>query len=232
MIKGEQTKQRMIGATAALLRRKGYFATGLNEIVQHSNAPKGSVYFHFPGGKDELAGAALQQMGHAWRDQLASALAHQPANPGRDIAVICEVLAAELERSGFANGCPLATVTLETAAEHEALRALSAEHYRGWEALIEARLCAGGVAAARAAPLATLVLSSVEGALILARAYHDTTPLRRVAASLGQLQELAASLGQVHELAPPKRRGARAGSAAGRLGRLGRRRQGGHRGAR
>ena len=186
MSKGEQTKQRMIGATATLLRRKGYFATGLNEIVQHSRAPKGSVYFHFPGGKDELAAAALAQMGRAWQDHLTSALAHQPANPRRDIERICEVLADELESSGFAHGCPLATVTLETAAEHEALRALSAEHFRGWEALIEARLRAGGVAAAQAAPLATLVLSSIEGALILARAYHDTTPLRRVAASLGQ----------------------------------------------
>jgi TetR/AcrR family transcriptional repressor of lmrAB and yxaGH operons len=207
MIKGEQTKQRMIGVTATLLRRKGYFATGLNEIVQHSSAPKGSVYFHFPGGKDELAAAALKQMGHAWRDHLASALDHQPAHPARDIERICDLLAAELENSGFAHGCPLATVTLETAAEHEALRALSAEHFRAWEALIEARLCAGGVARTQAAPLATLVLSSIEGALILARAYRDTTPLRRVAATLGQ----------AYGMTPPKppRRG-RTGPAAPR----------------
>jgi TetR/AcrR family transcriptional repressor of lmrAB and yxaGH operons len=186
MIKGEQTKQRMIGVTAELLRKKGYFATGLNEIIAHSKAPKGSLYFHFPGGKDELATAALRHIGDAWRDHMVGALAGVAPNPARDVALVCGLLAAELERSGFANGCPLATVTLETAAEHEPLRALSAEHFHGLEAIIAARLTAGGVAAAHAATLATLVLSSLEGALILSRAYHDTAPLHRVAAALGK----------------------------------------------
>ena len=186
MIKGEQTKQRMIGVTAELLRKKGYFATGLNEIITHSKAPRGSLYFHFPGGKDELATAALRHIGDAWRDHVVGALADEPPNPARDIALVCDLLAAELERSGFANGCPLATVTLETAADHEPLRALSAEHFHGLEHVIAARLIAGGLAAAQADPLATLVLSSLEGALILSRAYHDTAPLHRVAAALGK----------------------------------------------
>jgi len=217
MIKGEQTKQRMIGVTAELLRKKGYFATGLNEIIAHSKAPKGSLYFHFPGGKDELATLALRHIGDAWRDHMVGALAGVAPDPARDITLVCGLLAAELERSGFANGCPLATVTLETAADHEALRALSAEHFHGLEDMIAARLTAGGLAAGKAATLATLVLSSLEGALILARAYHDTAPLHRVAAALGQAVAAAPVAAAPAARAPvgtrPRRRPARRPSA-------------------
>lgn len=187
MIKGEKTRQRMIGVTADLLRKQGYFATGLNQIIAHSHAPKGSLYFHFPGGKDELACSAIAHLGTAWRDHLLAALADRPADPAKDLALIADQLAAELERSGFANGCPVATVTLETAADHEPLRALSAAHFRELEAAIAARLIAGGVTRAAAPALATLILSSLEGALILARAYHDGAPLRQVATALAPL---------------------------------------------
>jgi len=57
--KGERTRKKLVDATAALLRRQGYHATGLSDIVAESGAPRGSLYFHFPGGKDELARAAL-----------------------------------------------------------------------------------------------------------------------------------------------------------------------------
>lgn len=201
MSKGEQTKARMIDVTASLVRRQGYAGTGLNEIVRESGAPKGSLYFHFPGGKDELVAAAMVAAAAEWRGRLLSVLQACPADPAGDVRAICAALAAELEGSGFAHGCPLATVTLETAAQNEALRAVSAEHFRGWEALIAGRLVAGGVDPARAGPLATLVLSGVEGAMLLARAYRDVAPLERVA---GQLAEaLNAAVGRGREAAGP-----------------------------
>jgi TetR/AcrR family transcriptional repressor of lmrAB and yxaGH operons len=184
MKKGDQTKANMIEVTGALLRRQGYFATGLNEIVSESQVPKGSLYFHFPGGKDELAAIALRNEATMWQARLIGLLEGRPPNLARDAQSICDALATELKASGFANGCPLATVTLETAAQNETLRATVAEHYRSWETFIAARAVAAGVPAAQSERLATFLLSSIEGALILARAYHDTTPLERVAALL------------------------------------------------
>jgi TetR/AcrR family transcriptional repressor of lmrAB and yxaGH operons len=192
MSKGERTKQRMLEVTGELMRRRGFHGTGLSEIVERSRAPKGSLYFHFPGGKDELAAAALEQAAGAWRARLLEVIeAGGAKGVGRAIKRACEAIAAELEASKFANGCPLATVTLEVAAENPGVREVAEHGYKSWEALIAARLGAGGIAAARAESLATLVLSSVEGALILSRAYADTTPLRRVAAQLAALVEAA-----------------------------------------
>lgn len=75
-------------------------------------------------------------------------------------------------------------MTLETAADHPALRELVEEHYREWERVIGARMVAGGIAPATAAALARLLLAAIEGALILARAYRDTSPITDVAQTL------------------------------------------------
>jgi TetR/AcrR family transcriptional repressor of lmrAB and yxaGH operons len=191
--KGERTRQRMMATTAALMRRQGYHATGLNQIVARSRAPKGSLYFHFPGGKDELAIAALDHAASAWQARLLEAF-HGGADLAQTIARVCEALAAELVSSRFANGCPLATVTLEIASENPAVRQLAEQHFRGWEAMIAGRLTAAGIASSRAEELATLVLSSIEGALILARAYADPAPVLRIGAELARLvPQLAAA---------------------------------------
>ena len=185
--KGQRTRDRMLATTAELLRCQGYHATGLLQILEQSRTPKGSLYFHFPGGKDELAAAALRQAAASWRAVLSEVLSATAGDLAGDLARVCDRLAAELESSGYTHGCPLATVTLETAADNEALRGVAAEQYRGWEALIAERLRAEGMPAERADAVATLVLSSIEGALLLSRAYHDTAPLRRVATLLPRL---------------------------------------------
>src|SRR6266702_119544 len=83
------TRQRMIRATARLMRRQGYAATGWRQVVADSATPWGSQFHHFPGGKEQLAAEAVA----SW----------------------VELAAAELEASGWADGCPVATVALETA---------------------------------------------------------------------------------------------------------------------
>src|ERR1700753_2620801 len=114
------SREAVVSSTAKLLRRQGYAATGLNEIVARSGAPRGSLYFHFPGGKQELALAAVEHS----RQQLRGAIAAVMASPGgaaRTLGGLIDALAAGLEASGYRDGCPIATVTLETAAHREAL---------------------------------------------------------------------------------------------------------------
>ena len=99
--KGERTRDRMLATTAELLRCQGYHATGLLQILEQSRTPRGSLYFHFPGGKDELAVAALRQAAASWRAVLSAVLSAAPGDLAGDLARVCELLAAELESSGY-----------------------------------------------------------------------------------------------------------------------------------
>ena len=192
MKKGDQSKARIVDATASLLRRQGYHATGVNQIIRDSGAPKGSLYFHFPGGKEEIALAALETAGATWRERLELVTAAAPT-PGDAILLACRALAADLEQSGFENGCPIATVALEAASQSEVVRETCAANYRAWEHTISTQLIAAGVGETAAQATATFVLSAVEGAMLLARVYRSTEPIERVGQMLQQQFKMLAS---------------------------------------
>ena len=188
--KGERSRAKLVAAAATLLQRQGYAATGLAEIVAESGAPRGSLYFYFPGGKEELACEALRQSGASWRARIEEVVASTP-DLGDAVTAVCALFARELEGSGFTLGCPIATVALEAAATSEPVRATCAEHFAGWEQAIGQRLEGVGLAPARAAELATFTLASIEGALLLAKVQRSTAPLLTVGATLRALVQLA-----------------------------------------
>ena len=178
------TRQRMVLATSKLLQRKGFHGTGLNQILAEADAPKGSMYFHFPGGKDELAAEAIRESG----DYVDRALrAHEAASALQALDSYLTDLGAALERSGFVAGCPIATAALEVGATtpqvgdacHAAFEKLIGR-VAGW---IEA----DGADPAIAADQAMLVYSAIEGALVLAKAQRSIEPLRRLQAQLPRL---------------------------------------------
>jgi TetR/AcrR family transcriptional regulator, lmrAB and yxaGH operons repressor len=182
------SRDAFIDATGRLLRRQGYAGTGLNEIVARSGAPKGSLYFHFPGGKEELAVAAMERAGEQLREAIAAILSAGD-ELGEALGGLVDALAAGLERSGYRDGCPIATVALETAAESDGMRVTAAAAFDSWLAPLEERLRHGGLAAPAARRRALLVLSAIEGALILARATRDLAPLEAVREELLALSE-------------------------------------------
>src|SRR5438132_3806741 len=104
---GASSRDAFVAATGRLLREQGYDATGLNEIVTASGAPKGSLYFHFPGGKEELAVAAMQREGRQLRAAIASIMGADD-DLAAALGRLVDALARGLESSGFRNGCPIA----------------------------------------------------------------------------------------------------------------------------
>jgi TetR/AcrR family transcriptional repressor of lmrAB and yxaGH operons len=184
--KGQRTRATIVATTGGLLRKQGYAATGLNQIVDEAKAPKGSLYFHFPGGKDELVASALGEAADAWRDSLVAAIADAP-DLATAIVMAGDLLALELETSDYLHGCPLATVTLEAAATNALVQRVVADRYGKIERLIAERVMAAGIAAEQAEPLALLVLSSFEGVLVLARAHRNADLVRRIARQLAAL---------------------------------------------
>jgi len=173
------SRQAFVEATARLLQRQGYTGTGLNEIVARSGAPRGSLYFHFPGGKRELAAAAMEHSGGRLREAIAAILAGSDS-VGAGLAGLVDALAAGLLASDYRDGCPIATVALETASDAPELRAAAASVFDSWLEAIAAHLRAGGLDAASAERRSLLVLAAIEGALLLARARGNLTPLQAV----------------------------------------------------
>jgi len=182
-VKRGASKGAFVTATQELLRRQGYAASGLEQIVARSGAPKGSLYFHFPGGKQELAIAAMERSGAQLRDAMAAIL-DSSDDAEEAIGRLIDTLAAGLEASGFADGCPIATVALETAGTSEPMRETARAAFDSWIEVLEQRLIRAGVDPVLAEQRALFVLAAIEGALILARASRGVAPLRAVASQL------------------------------------------------
>ncbi|ROP38715.1 TetR/AcrR family transcriptional regulator [Saccharothrix texasensis] len=172
------TRQRVVRTAAGLFRAQGYHATGINQVLAEGGAPKGSLYFHFPGGKEQLAVEAVTLAGNELCEALAAALAAEP-DPAKALSRALEVLGQELVASDFRSGCPVATVALDAASDSEPIRVACEDVYASWQRLIAAHVGDDD--------LATVVLAAVEGALLLARTRRSPDPLHAVAARLGAL---------------------------------------------
>jgi TetR/AcrR family transcriptional repressor of lmrAB and yxaGH operons len=172
------TKARLIETTRQLLWRQGYAATGLNQIIAESGAPRGSIYFHFPGGKEDLAVAALREAGAAMSDAMRKNFERRGLRDGLRSWV--RAVARAMRASDWQAGCPLATVALEAAARSEPIREVCDAAFDEWRTIFAAALADEGVDTDRAKSLATTMLSAIEGALILSRAARDVAPLASV----------------------------------------------------
>ncbi len=179
------TRVRMIRTAARLLRRQGYAATGWRQVVAESHTPWGSQAHHFPGGKEQLAVEAVTSSGAAYERLLASAFADN--HPADTVTAWATVAAKELQATGWADGCPVATVALETAHVSDNLAAACGSAFTSWRAVIADSIKNRGLPAAEANSLATLVLAGIEGALLLARATRDSAPLHDVACELAEV---------------------------------------------
>jgi TetR/AcrR family transcriptional repressor of lmrAB and yxaGH operons len=181
LTKGERTKKKLVEATAALLRKQGYHATGLSAIIEESGAPRGSLYFYFPEGKDQLAVAAIEEAGAVWRTRVQQAVVGAK-DIGTAIDAVIDVLAEDLVKSKWENGCPCAPLALEAASRP--VQAAVKAHYDGMLKMIAAGMEGFGVPAALAAQAATVALAAIEGALLLARVERSKRPLQTVGAAL------------------------------------------------
>jgi AcrR family transcriptional regulator len=180
-------RQTMIERTAVLLAKKGLQGASFSEILQASGAPRGSLYHHFPGGKDELVLAALEYAG----DQALDFLDRLSGKPAREVAeAFLSLWRSVLERSDFSAGCAVVAVTV--AAESDALRAQAAGILRRWRERLVTLFVEGGIPKKKARAVAASLVASCEGAVILARAERSFEPFDLVAAEQLAMIEAAA----------------------------------------
>jgi TetR/AcrR family transcriptional repressor of lmrAB and yxaGH operons len=186
----DSSRQRMIDTTARLLWSQGLRATGMDQIVRESKAPRGSIYFHFPDGKEQLAVEALRAAGAVMTANITGALDQRDAVTA--VKKFVAVYAKEMRTSGFHHGCPIATVALEASTTSPAIRTVCAAVFGQWEDLLARRMERDGYARRDARRYAVLTLSLLEGAMILCRARRTTRPLHDVGAHLAEVLTAAA----------------------------------------
>lgn len=183
-----------IQTAADLFRRQGYAATGLEEILAVSGAPKGSFYHYFPHGKEQLAAQALTLSGERVLQRIEHAAA-AATSAGALVTAIAAGQAKDLRDSGFALGCPVATVALELAGTSDAIATTSHAAFASWAAPLADRLIADGRSASEAARLARWTVATLEGALVLARAARDATIVTDAAAITAAMLDGRTDLG-------------------------------------
>ncbi len=179
---GERSpRERMVRAAAALLSERGLSGTSFSEVIERSGAPRGSIYHHFPEGKESLTAEAIALVG----DRVLTLLRLRDAtSPQEVVRRFIEAFRHVLVKSEYQAGCAIAAVGIERL-EHPHLGALAAAVFVVWERELQAAFVASGLAEAKAAAAAALVLAALEGALILCRARREVAPLDAVGAALG-----------------------------------------------
>lgn len=177
------TREKMLETTTRLLRVQGFNGTGLNQIIKESKTPKGSLYYHFPGGKDQLASEAIQNAGRMMVQRMQDAF-DRTKTPRQALEVILKVSADELEATDFQCGCPIATVALEVAASGGPVRDACQKAFSDAQEMLVRNLQAAGFSPDHSQNLAELMVTTYEGALLLSRASRSTHPLTNLLKSL------------------------------------------------
>ncbi|MDM0071214.1 TetR/AcrR family transcriptional regulator [Variovorax sp. J31P207] len=190
MAQAPRHRKAIVETAARLFRQQGFAATGLNQIVEESAAPKGSIYHYFPEGKEAIGAAAVAWAGERVVHTLAG-LANESDGPGELLRRYAALLGGWMADSDFRDGCPIATTLLETAPRSGAIRDAGAVALAAWARVFSDALQARGAEPLRAARLAALAVASIEGALLQARVAESRQPLVDAAEELALAFEAA-----------------------------------------
>lgn len=163
------TREKLVSTTSKLVRKKGYFGTGINEILTSIEVPKGSLYHHFPKGKDELVIAAILYGGEAQMLKYGQALRGKPAEEG--LCAMVDVMANELADSNFEDACPIAAVAMASGAIDETIRKACDNVFIGWQNDLAGYLERRGIE--NTTEKSQQLYAMFEGAYVLSKAHRD-----------------------------------------------------------
>ncbi|MFL5824168.1 MAG: TetR/AcrR family transcriptional regulator [Solirubrobacteraceae bacterium] len=180
-------RERMIQSALVLMGEKGVEATSFSQVIEHSGAPRGSIYHHFPGGKAQLVAEATRYAGDMVADLAAAQV--DMDDPLAGLKSIYAFWRGVLDSTDFAAGCPVLAASLESRGLPGTREAVC-DSFRRFQDVHFQLLLRAGVPEGRARSLAATAVSAVEGAIILSRAERSTLPLEQV------LEELTALFSQ------------------------------------
>lgn len=175
MPRPDHSRTALIDSAALLFRRQGYAATGVNQILEVADVKPGSLYHHFPEGKQQLAAAVVQRVGADVEEQLRALLDAGSPVPDLIDGWIDEMAAGLI--CDQRDGCPIEPIATESVNASAQVREASATVFAGWRTAIADRLRAEGWPPPDTERTALALIALIEGALILARIAGDTAAL-------------------------------------------------------
>jgi TetR/AcrR family transcriptional repressor of nem operon len=192
MRKGEQTRQEIIRKAAPIFNQRGYDGAALSDLMRATGLEKGGIYRHF-SSKEALAAEAFD---YAWRETFDSRI-HDLDTISNTVDRLKQLVANFVERRGvIPGGCPLLNTAIDTDDGNSVLRERARKALRGWRSYLISVINAG-IKAREIRPrtdakkLATLVISSLEGAVMVCRLERNEEALRAVQAHLDSHLETA-----------------------------------------
>ncbi|MET9555515.1 TetR/AcrR family transcriptional regulator [Streptomyces sp. NPDC006645] len=183
------TRERIVRAASLLMQRQGYDGTGIKQISTEAGATLGSVYHFFPGGKQQVAVAAIGHGEREFADELRLTL-DAATGPAQAVIDCARRLAKGLRESDWVDGCPVTATALGTAGRAPDIQEAAAAAFANWRDLVYARLRRAGVAEDDAHDLAHTVISTLEGAELAAQVSRSERPLLTAGRHLAQLIDL------------------------------------------
>lgn len=176
----------MIRSTAYLLQRNGYVGTSINDIIEHSGSPRGSLYYHFPNGKEQLALEAV-----LWTKENVTAFITESLAKYDDAAQSIEAFLIDsgkrFEENNYFNGVPITALVLETAATSDKLRSACQEVFDAWSSAFADKLIANGYSKNEAKVLGETINAMIQGGFVLSLARQDGNVLKIMASNISQI---------------------------------------------
>jgi AcrR family transcriptional regulator len=174
-------RQRLVIGAADMIRRRGLSATSVRDLAVHAEAPLGSTYHYFPGGKQQLAVEAIQYAGDTVTRVLGRAL---EAGPVEGLRAFLALWRDVVISTDFAAGCPVLAVAVEEPTDGDLVVREAAAAFASWESLLAKAMRGRGVSRKQAEQVATLIVAAVEGTVAMCRAKRTVEPLDHVSAQL------------------------------------------------
>ncbi|MDT5066278.1 MAG: hypothetical protein QOK02_2433 [Mycobacterium sp.] len=189
------TRIRMLLSAAQVMRERGAAGVTIDEVLTRSGAPRGSVYYHFPEGRNQILTEALRFAGDSITATIDGAQGGIPL-----VRKFVEFWELSLAESDFNAGCPVVAAAIGSADDDPALSLVAGEIFDRWHAALSRAFVTDGFDEADAGSLAVTCIAALEGAVVLCRSTRSADPLRNVAQ---QLEFLIKSREFVHRYGLP-----------------------------
>ena len=170
-------RERMVRAADELFRAQGLHATGVAEILERSGAPRGSLYHYFPGGKEQLAVEAIEHAAARFCRAIEKTIEINDGSLPEALRLYGAAVAQRLLDTEFVEGCPIGNSAIEGSVGSAAISEACDRAFRDFGGVMADHLAAQGMDRSQADDLATFVVSTIEGALLVARVRRDTQPV-------------------------------------------------------
>ena len=199
MSKGEETRQRIVAQAAAMFNQHGFDGSSLSELMKATGLEKGGIYRHF-SSKEELAAEAFD---YAWKAAW-DARMRDLASIANSVDKLKQIIANFVSRrSSVPGGCPLLNTAIDADDGNPVLRASALKALGVWRAHLVSIITAGKkrkeISLVHPVALATLIISSLEGALMVSRLERDPRALQAAQAHLEHYIETDVGQQKLHD---------------------------------